>query len=264
MPKIISDVLREGLGSTIYLIGFSGPYTGYGLAKMYYGIGKQTGRMYPILKKLKRVGAVEYKNGYFSSVNPLLRELRKTKEMLNFPPNKRQERFLKLFLDSRFFRDNFFKIDYLEKSLGRHNGILNETDSINYILQRMFFSILFATYCYTVILPIDKDDVLEKMWMRVKDYDKIESFDEAIKRIKEKLKGVRIAQEQFEIFSLSFCIPLEILLLFRTPLSGIYPISYPKGSSKSNFVARHASLLHINLPIQVKEIYDQLKAATKS
>ena len=83
MPKRITNPLRAGLPSKIYYLAYSGPITGYEMAKTIYGIKPlaipPTAKIYEWTKKLKAQRILsETEHGLVSNVEPLLNEIEST------------------------------------------------------------------------------------------------------------------------------------------------------------------------------------------
>ena len=78
MPRRITNLIREGLPSKIYLLAFNGPVSGYEIAKKIYGVEKYppTAKVMVWLKKLVAEGIVsKTEEGYRSNVEPLVDEI---------------------------------------------------------------------------------------------------------------------------------------------------------------------------------------------
>ena len=78
MPKKITNPIREGLPSKIYLIAFGIPISGYGIAKKIYGVEKYppTAKVMEWLKKLIKEGIIsKTEKGYLSNIEPLANEI---------------------------------------------------------------------------------------------------------------------------------------------------------------------------------------------
>jgi len=115
VPKRITNPLRAGLPSKIYLAAYGKPTSGYEIAQRVYGItsvlGERaqippTAKIYEWLKKLEKAGSViRTEDGYFSCHTPLLNEIEK---MLEVHRAKKltalEKKILLSILDSREFR----------------------------------------------------------------------------------------------------------------------------------------------------------------
>ena len=81
MPKTITNPLREGLPSKIYLLAYNGPVSGYEVAQKIQGLkhGKvpQTSKVYGWIKEMKKKGLLRDSQGggYLSNVEPLVKEI---------------------------------------------------------------------------------------------------------------------------------------------------------------------------------------------
>lgn len=238
--------------STVYLIAFAGPYTAYRIAKIYYGVG-QTGKIYPALRSLITISAVKEiieknKKYVISTIDPVLSEV---KRMFEPELTANEERFVKLFLDSKYFRSHFseenLKVEEeeseeeTEKTIGRNEKMFNlkKVDSLDFI------SLTFAKECqialsihFSIILKkeyrgknratiyrltgqhpnirivsVHKKKFVENVWRRVDDYNNIDNFDEFIKKFRVAMGNPDLLNSR--IASLS--IPLEILMKFKDP-----------------------------------------------
>jgi hypothetical protein len=81
LPKRITNPLREGIPSKIYLLAFNGPVSGYGVAKKVYSVEKYppTAKIMVWMKQLVKEGAIfKTKEGYISNVEPLINEICRT------------------------------------------------------------------------------------------------------------------------------------------------------------------------------------------
>ncbi len=91
MPKKITNPLRSGLPSKIYLTAYSKPISGYEIARRVYWITSApkeraqippTAKVYSWLKKLEEDGLVrKLDEGYLSQAAPLISEIEKTLEV---------------------------------------------------------------------------------------------------------------------------------------------------------------------------------------
>lgn len=103
MPKKITNPIREGLPSKIYLIAFGIPISGYGIAKKIYGVEKYppTAKVMEWLKKLVKEGIIsKTEKGYLSNVEPLANEIALTlKEDHDIDLSEFDRHILKNFLD---------------------------------------------------------------------------------------------------------------------------------------------------------------------
>jgi hypothetical protein len=91
MPKKITNPLRSGLPSKIYLAAYGKPISGYEIAQRVYGITSApseraqippTAKIYGWLKKLEKDGLVKkLDGGYLSHATPLISEIEKTLEV---------------------------------------------------------------------------------------------------------------------------------------------------------------------------------------
>jgi hypothetical protein len=90
MPKKITNPLRSGLPSKIYLAAYSKPASGYEIAQRVYGIvpapGERaqippTAKIYGWLKRLEKAGLIKRQDeGYLSQAAPLINEIGKVLE----------------------------------------------------------------------------------------------------------------------------------------------------------------------------------------
>lgn len=125
MPKTITNPLREGLPSKIYLIAYNGPVSGYEVAKKIQGLKAgevpQTGKIYGWIKKLKTDGILrETEEGFISSAEPLLNEIARTlKEDHNISLSELERYMTSKILDEEPFRalvefSHFYKKDFFK------------------------------------------------------------------------------------------------------------------------------------------------------
>ncbi len=117
MPKRITNPIREGLPSKIYLLAYGKPITGYEIARRIQGIKTpgsgeraitpQTGKIYGWLKKLMDDGyVIKKENGYLSKAEPLLKEI---EEALNGDIDDSEKDVLLKLLNSEIFRSHIEK-----------------------------------------------------------------------------------------------------------------------------------------------------------
>lgn len=115
MPKKITNPLRSGLPSKIYLVAYGKPTSGYEIARRVYGIasapGKRarippTAKIYGWLKKLEKDGLVKkLEVGYISQATPLIDEIEKTLEIHTAKElTALEKKILLKILDSKEFR----------------------------------------------------------------------------------------------------------------------------------------------------------------
>lgn len=83
MPKTITNLIREGLPSKIYLLAYNGPISGYKIAEKINGkkAGSvpQTAKIYEWTKKLEALAIIsKTKDGFMSNVEPVLCEINHT------------------------------------------------------------------------------------------------------------------------------------------------------------------------------------------
>jgi len=125
MPKTITNLLREGLPSKIYLLAYNGPVSGYEVARKIQGLKSgevpQTGKIYGWVKKLKAEGIIrETEEGFISDVDPLLNEIARTlKEDHNVSLSEFERYMTCKILDEEPFRalvefSHFYKKDFFK------------------------------------------------------------------------------------------------------------------------------------------------------
>lgn len=129
MPKRITNPLRSGLPSKIYLVAYGKPISGYEIARRVYGTtpapGERarvppTAKVYGWLKKLERGGLIKkLDKGYLSQAAPLIDEIEKTLEVHTAKGlTILEKKILIKILDSKEFRsyvnDRTNKIDLKE------------------------------------------------------------------------------------------------------------------------------------------------------
>jgi hypothetical protein len=124
LPKKITNPIREGLPSKIYLLSFGRPISGYAIAKKIYGLEKYppTAKVMEWLKKLVKEGIIsKTEEGYFSNIEPLANEIVRTlKEDNDIELSEFERYILEKFLDlfrfqlpryDLFTRKGYFKGD---------------------------------------------------------------------------------------------------------------------------------------------------------
>lgn len=109
MPKEITDKLREGLPSKIYLFAYNGPLSGYEIAKRVYNIQPlsipPTSKVYGWTKKMKADGLLSKTDeGYISNAEPLLIEIIKNLEAQNITLTDAEKSLVFKMVDSCPFR----------------------------------------------------------------------------------------------------------------------------------------------------------------
>lgn len=113
MPKKITNPLREGLPSKIYLLAYGDHVSGYEIAKRIYGKEYRippTAKVYGWLKKLEKdnivsIGRGEKKGGITSNVDPLINEVEKDLKDRKVELSDFERHVLGKILDSQIFRD---------------------------------------------------------------------------------------------------------------------------------------------------------------
>lgn len=106
MPKKITNPLRAGLPSKIYLLAYSGPKSGYEIASKIYGIEKYppTSKVYSWTKKMTNELS-KTEEGYTSKVDPLLNEIEAIlKNNYKIELSDFEKHILGKVLDSQIFR----------------------------------------------------------------------------------------------------------------------------------------------------------------
>ncbi|MDI6820533.1 MAG: hypothetical protein QMC89_06505 [Candidatus Hodarchaeaceae archaeon] len=115
MQKKITNPLRSGLPSKIYLAAYGKPISGYEIARRVYGIAPAPGKLaqipptakvYGWLKKLEKDGLVKkLDEGYLSQAAPLINEIEKTLEVHTAKGlTTLEKKILIKILDSKEFR----------------------------------------------------------------------------------------------------------------------------------------------------------------
>jgi hypothetical protein len=115
MPKKITNPLRSGLPSKIYLAAYGKPISGYEIARRAYGTAlalggraliPPTAKVYGWLKKLEKDGLVKrLDEGYLSQAAPLINEIEKVLEVHSAKGlSVLEKKILLRILDSKEFR----------------------------------------------------------------------------------------------------------------------------------------------------------------
>ena len=118
MPKRIANPLRAGLPSKIYYLAYSGPITGYEMAKTIYGIKPPaippTAKIYEWIKKLKAQRILsETEHGLVSNVEPLLNEIGLTlRKKGNTDFSTFEKHITRKILDCKEFRASIGKFNF--------------------------------------------------------------------------------------------------------------------------------------------------------
>lgn len=137
MPKKITNPIREGLPSKIYLLSFGTPISGYEIAKKIYGVEKYppTAKVMEWIKKLMKEGIItKTEEGYFSSIEPLANEILRTLKEDNDLELSEFERYIMLkFLNLFRFRlpryDLFKKKGYFQGDRDGASELIGEFGS---------------------------------------------------------------------------------------------------------------------------------------
>ncbi len=129
MPKKITNPLRSGLPSKIYLTAYGKPTSGYEIAQRVYSItptsGKRaqippTAKIYGWLKRLEKAGLIKkHEDGYLSQAPPLIKEIEKVLEVHSAKGlTALEKKILLRVVDSKEFRfyagERMGKINLLE------------------------------------------------------------------------------------------------------------------------------------------------------
>ena len=132
MGKKITNPLREGLASKVYLASYGKGLTGYEIAKRIYGIDKfpPTAKIYPAIKELRSIGALSEENR--SNSNSLFEELKNRIEGFDNEKLSELEDYVLLkVLDSDIFRE------YVDSNIQAEDLQNKDADAIDILERRL-------------------------------------------------------------------------------------------------------------------------------
>ena len=107
LPKAIENPIVEGQASRIFLEAYSGPISGYQIAKRIYGVEKYppTSKVYTWLKYFRKCKLItEVEGGVISNAEPVLDEITQVLEELGHPLTASERGLVFHLIDSRGFR----------------------------------------------------------------------------------------------------------------------------------------------------------------
>ena len=106
MPKKITNPIRAGLPSKIYLLAYNGPKSGYEIASKIYKREKYppTSKIYSWTKKMEGKELSKTEKGYISKIDPLLNEIEITLKNYDIELSDFDKHVLFKILDSPEFR----------------------------------------------------------------------------------------------------------------------------------------------------------------
>jgi DNA-binding PadR family transcriptional regulator len=134
MARKITNLIREGLPSKIYLLAYNEPVSGYEIAQKIQGLKSgtvpQTGKIYGWLKQLKTADFLEEtKDGYQSKVEPLLYEINQVLSERQIPLTELESYIVSKILNDEIFRklvefSHYYKKEYFKREIDAAHEIM--------------------------------------------------------------------------------------------------------------------------------------------
>ena len=191
MPRKITNPIRGGLPSKIYLLAYNGPKSGYVIASKIYKREKYppTSKIYSWTKKMEGKEISKTEKGYISKIDPLLNEIEITLKNYDIELSDFDKHVLFKILDSPEFRS------YVE-DVNCNISLDQDFDSAWVILSTLGMLASAILVSIKLIESVEKKPFLIKEAKTKEDFDrlwsKIKSKREEAIELKEKLleKGV--------------------------------------------------------------------------